>query len=237
MTTILRSIGNQLRLVGPLTVANYFLNPDFQAATGGVPDNWDLVGDSDDSLVVSTDQYKFGGQSCFLDSGGNSDIVGLTQTIQNFQPGYDYNFSAWFFFPAPLPNPLELWLTYFDINQDPIGDPVVTTLIEGLITNEWIHTGLSVLSLNADGTDNIPTNTDSLKVQLSISVNTDVSFYVDGMMWGKGSDIQSYVDGSFSSYVWADGTPNSQTLLSTAPEELSFFNDGSGVATPIPVVA
>lgn len=223
MATILRTIGGQFRLVGPLSAANGVLNPSFESAL----DNWTAVGDLT-SLSANASVVKFGTTSCKIDVASGAvqpNRYGVKQSLQESpSPGQIYTLSAWIYIPVDLPAlggtttvPVAA-ITYYDGDDVPLTTHQ-TQLTLGLATPDW--TRVSFLEAS------VPVNTNRAEIEISTSpanpaANPTYTFYVDGVRWVTGID-DTYVDGDFAGYAWSGDRFNSTTLTSIAPDALHSF--------------
>jgi hypothetical protein len=224
MPTILRTIGGNFRLVGPLTLTNSFANPSFESVTGSVPDMWTPLVNT--TLTKVTTPVKFGNSACRVDiAAGSVTNKGLVQTLpEPVIPGQSYSMSAWVNLPSGLPSPLLGQVTFFDSGSNQIGSTFFQTLSLGGVSANYSQ----VAYLNIIPPDGAVT----ASAGLSVNTGSIATFYVDGMMWGTST---SYVDGDFAGYVWSGVPLLSSTRQSTAPDALNFFSPD--VTHPNPVIS
>lgn len=225
MTTILRSIGQNLRVVGPLTLVNRFLNPNFEVYdVSNVPAYWTTVGHA--NLISATggttppvrNRY---GQLSFYDPGVVTGVEknGIQGHIADqIVPGQDYYLSASFFLASSLATSIKGDIDFLDSSGG-----VLTT-----VTNTLINSGVSSTSwLPTSAKYTAPADAAFADARFYISWDSHASgvpanVLMSGMMFCD--QELPYIDGDTAGYVWASDLYNSQTLQSGRVSDLHFFN-------------
>ncbi len=228
MATILRSVGNQFRVVGPLTVANMVLNPGMESVTSNVPNGWVAVGPNV-VLESSSDAAPGSGKlSAKVTLPSDTGFKGVASTITYpAVPGAYFYMTVSFKLTSPLSQPLQVQAVFRDVNTNQVGPTVYTNLSLGSITSGWQQA--SVVT---------PVPDPAIWVTFAIgSTATSGFFYLDNVLTRPSfiaNQTYPYVDGDYAGYTW-QGTPHaSQTLQSTEPKQFMRFDSD---LNPVPFVS
>lgn len=230
MSTILRTLGNGFRLVGPLTVANMVIDPSFELLGGSSP--W--IADDDHTTIAPDTSHKVTGlQSCEFDVA--SDMVSLHSFSQalsdQIRTGATYTFGCSVYVPLALTGAFQAYAEISDVNDnviDPVtgapspGAKLLADLTTGGATSDFVSTSTTFLA---------PPNSSTARFGFVVVGTSARTVYVDQAFFVMGEDL-FYADGNTAGYVWSGDPEASTTLKSTMPDQVHFFSPSN-----IPVVA
>jgi hypothetical protein len=213
MSTLLRTIGQNFRLVGPLTLTNWMRNPNLLGLTGAIFDNWTSLNGA--FGVINTLATTFA--TLEFNSVGSSQKRGMTYLVSDpVQQETTYYLSLEASLPFDstgngIPVPFKADVTYLGST---VGTETYTFFLTGTLNNAGYTRGKIQFTVPVDTT------------QVSIDLYFQSAGVLPRLALRKimlsDKDI-AYVDGQTAGYVWSDTPNNSTTLKSTVPAELRMF--------------
>jgi hypothetical protein len=219
MTTILQNIGQNLRVVGPLTLTNWILNPNFESGDT-VPDSWNVLGDAVPTIVTTHPRYgahclqlSFPNDTTGIESRG---IIQICPDPIGQEIPYYFLVSLWI--DSALTVDINGQVDFYDVTDTIISSNMQALILAGNTTDSsWADTYITV---------NVPIGAVSAQVSIFVNAQGDPStvpnFYVASTMFTD--QTTPYIDGDTAGYIWSGDRYNSTTLESTIPSDLSFFN-------------
>jgi hypothetical protein len=210
---ILRSIGQQLHPVGPLTIANYLLNPNLELATSGDINYWTKT---NCTFVQNSSNFVYGLNGGKLTTTSTSLMPSVKQNIA-IQQQVTYIFSASVKITSTLTSGISVFAVCYDLSGSVMPDVIGGLLVGPAITSGFIRPSILLqMPVGAATAD--------ITITRSAQPSSLDSFYLDGLQLESGDTAGPYVDGDMSGYVWATTPGNSQTIQSEFPDALSSFN-------------